>query len=379
MAITFSKSLSVTKLLNAHNNSVVEFTSTTLTATKCTITIAGSASPFIITPINNVFSFNFKDILKALINQGSFQDETTPILVLADPTSHVYDATANTYIAPLVTYTISDGTTTDVDTYTYKWLNSVEQIEQNKVGVVTGTNAIYVLSPFQQATANTYDVTYFEGYPFDVSIYLNTPGIVTILNQTNALSYNFTLPDTVNRLFFSDGRLTITLADYLPLVDGLNALKITSGTDIININVTKRPSIDGHYLKWINQYGGWSYWLFNCIHKRARKTKSLGSVFSGFDNVASTTSFTKSLGIQSNDILTLIADDVDTDDQAVLNQLTESPKVYFFTGTRLTQVNPVSWLSVDIKNMTTNIINYKDTKMKYKLNIELPERYTMKL
>ena len=173
-----------------------------------------------------------------LINTSRFNDEILPSLIFGDDTSHVYDDTANTYFAELVTYTIEfSDDTTDVDTKTYKFLKSVEQLEQNKLGVVTTGEPIYMLSPFQAATNNTYDVTYFEGYPFDIALYLETPGVVNVLNQTNALDFDFTMSNTINRLFFSDGRVTITIDDHLPLVDGLNELKLTRGGDIIFVNL----------------------------------------------------------------------------------------------------------------------------------------------
>lgn len=379
MAITFTKALSITDFLNAYNNNIVEFSSdNVLDSVKCDITIG--AVSFQITPINNVFRFNFKEVLRVLINSNRFQDEISPALILGDDTSHVYDDTANTFLSQLVSYTITfSNDSTENTSETYKFLKSVEQLEQNKRGVVTSGNNIYMLSPFQKETANTYDVTYFEGYPFDIALLLNSPGLTTVLNQTNALSYDFNLPYTVNRLFFSDGRTTITIDDYLPLVDGLNELKITRGADIIFVNVTKVPAIEGQYVKWLNQYGEWNHWLFNCIHKRDNKSKDLGEVNNDFDDVAETTSPFFDLGKTSQDTLTLISKNVSEEDQEVLNGLIDSPKVYYFTGLRLSQVTDVSWLSVKFKSASNNIVDYKRKTKNYKLQFELPQRYTMKL
>ena len=383
MAITFSKSLSTTNLLNAYNNNIVEFTSTAIpggeTITKATITIGGKT--FNISPnTSDIFRSNFREVISVLINPNKFSDDILPVLVLATPSSHVYNDTTNTYRSDLVTYTITfSDATTDATTETYKFLKSVEQLEQQKLGVVTGGNGIYMLSPFQKATANTYDVTYFEGYPFDIALYLETPGLTTVLNQTNALSFDFTLPSTINRLFFSDGRITITIDDHLPLVDGLNELKITRGADIIFVNVTKIPSADGNYIKWQNQYGEWNYWLFNCIHKRDRKTKDLGKVFNDFNDVPQTTLPSLDFGKNSQDILTLISKNVNINNQSVLDGIIDSPRVYYYTGIRLSQVTDVSWLGVSKKAATDSIDNTKRDIKNYKVQIELPKRYTMKL
>lgn len=379
MAISFTKSLSTTNFLNAYNNNVVVFSSdNVLDSVKCDIVI-GSVS-FQITPIDNVFRFNFKEVVSVLINQNRFSDDILPTLTLGGKASHVYNDTDNTFLEQLVSYTITfSDDSTENTSETYKFIKAVEQLEQNKVGVVTSGNNIYMLSPFKKLTANTYDVTYFEGYPFDIALLLENTGVTTILNQTNALSADFTLSNTVNRLFFSDGRVTITIDDHLPLVDGLNELKITRDTDIIYVNVTKVPAIEGQYFKWLNQYGEWNYWLFNCIHKRDNKTKDLGDVNNDFSDVSDTTSSFYGIGKESQHTLTLISKNVSEEDQNVLNGILESPKVYYFTGTRLSQVTDVSWLAVNVKSSTTTLTNYKKINLNYKLQIELPQRYTMKL
>lgn len=383
MAITFSKSLSTTNLLNGYNNNVVEFTSNAIpggeTITKAVVNIGGT--DFTISPnISNVLRFNFKEAVRVLINDNNFSDDILPLFLPATPGSHVYDDTANTYLEELVTYTITfSDATTEQTTETYKFFKSIEQLEQNKKGVVTTGGAIYMLSPFKKATADTYNVTYFEGYPFDISLYLETPGITNILNQTNALDYNFTMSDTINRLYFSDGRVTISIDDYLPLVDGLNELKITRGGDVIYVNLTKVPSVQGEYVKWLNQYGQWNYWLFNCRHRRDKKTKDLGNVFNDFDDVSLITLPSYGIGKESTDTLTLISKNVSAEDQEVLDGIYESPRVYFYTGVRFTQNTAVSWLGATNVQGTNNIVDYKRDIKNYKVKIELPERYTMRL
>lgn len=379
MAIIFSKPISTTTLLNAYNNNNVTFNSDSgLTAVKCSLTINGIV--FEITPINNVFKYNFREVSKVLINSTNFEDNTLPSLVLANATSHVYDDTAGTYLTVSVDYTITfSNATTETINKVYKFLKSVEQLEQTREGVVIGGMEIYMLSTFQQSTADTYDVTYHEGYPFDISIYLETPGLTTVLNQTNALSYTFNLPSKVNRLFFSDGRTTITIDDYLPLMYGLNRLKITKGLDSIYVNVTKKASTDGQYIKWLNQYGGWNYWLFNCLYKKTRITKSLGIVNNDFNNVNETKDSFITIGKDSGDKITIVTEGLSIENQNVLNGILDSPKVYYFTGIRLSRVTNVSWLAVDLTDGTDIIKEFKTDYKKYKFEISMPERYTMTL
>ena len=145
------------------------------------------------------------------------------------------------------------------------------------------------------------------------------------------------------------------------------------------MNVTKVPSRLGVYVKWLNQYGGWNYWLFNCIHKREIKDKNLKKIFNDFDDVSETTVPFFDIGKSSIETLTLISKRVSEDDQFVLNGIIDSPRVYLFTGTYLTQVTDVSWLGVSKKGSTNKITDYKKKTANYKLKIELPSRYNMTL
>ncbi len=377
MSIVFTKQLSTENFLNAYNNSVVEFSSDSgVEAEKATISIG--TLEFEILPINEVFRFNLKEVITVLINSNNFQDDTLPELEAGDTSSFVYDNSDNTYLEQLVGYQITfiDGDTESI-CKTYKFLKSVEQLEQNKVGLSISSNDMYMLSTFKEATNNSYNVTYFEGYPFDISILLANPGTTTILNKTNALSYSFEMNNTVNRLFFSDGRITISIADYLPLIDGLNELQITRGSNSIFVNVYKVAAKAGQYVKWQNQYGGWSYWLFNCIHNRERKVSDSGEVNNDFDNIENTTSPLFDIGKTSQDTLTLISKCVEQEDQEVLDGILDSPKVYYFTGTRLSQVNDVSWLAVKVKTSSIEITDYKkkakelqDKKLKFLIDIQ---------
>lgn len=378
--ITFSKSLSLTALLNAYNNNVVEFKSdNVLNSKKCVINIGGKdieLSP----NVNNVFRFDFREVVPVLINQNNFQDDIIPLLIASNAPSYVYDDTASTYFSPLVTYTITfSDNSTEQTSQTYKFLKSVEQLEQHKEGTVIGGNNLYILAPFKKATANTYDLTYFEGYPFDVSVFAESIGVLNVLNQTNGLDYNFTLTSTISRLFFSDGRTTLTIEDFLPLVEGMNRLKLTRGADIIYINLTKVEAIEGEFVKWLNNYGGWSCWLFNCRHLRGRQTRDLGSVFNDFENIADTTTPFYEIGKTSQDSLTLLADAQNQSAQDIIDGIFDSPRVYYFTGIRLTQVTAVSWLGVRLKSDNNLIRDFNRTIKNYKIDLELPPRKTMTL
>lgn len=377
--ITFTKNISTINFNNAFNNSFVEFSSDSVKISKrCDIDVQGNI--FSIQPINNVFNFNFKGVLSALITSDRLIDTVTPSLVISDATSHIYDYTSNSYLDEVVTFTITfDDDTTEQTTQNYKFIRGVEQLEQYKLGNVLGSNDMYILSPFKKDTSNTYNVTYFEGYPFDVAFLLKTTGNVTFLNQTNGISYVFNLKNNVNRVFFSDGSLTITINQFLPLVDGLNELKITKGAEILYLNVKKVPQKAGNYIKWMNNYGGWSYWLFNCIHSRRIRTRNLGEINNDFNNISLTTDSFLELGKNATERLNLITENTTKEEQDVINTIFDSPKVYYFTGVPFSKVDNVSWLAVKMKDNNETLVDYKNVLKTYKLAFDLPDKYTIVL
>ena len=85
------------------------------------------------------------------------------------------------------------------------------------------------------------------------------------------------------------------------------------------------------------------------------------------------------MGKTSSDTLTLISESVDKNNQEVLNGILDSPRVYLYTGIRLTQVTDVSWLSCKKKSGNSIITDFKRDIKNYKVELELPPRYTMKL
>ena len=137
--------------------------------------------------------------------------------------------------------------------------------------------------------------------------------------------------------------------------------------------------MDGQFIKWINSQGQWSYWLFNCIHKRERKAKDLGDFNNDFFDVSETTDQFINIGKESQDNLTLIAERVDEHQQKVMRELIESPKVYYFAGLRYSLSAQNRWISCKMTSNKIAVVDYKAKLFNYKLDFELPKRNTMTL
>src|SRR5690606_27544695 len=90
---------------------------------KADIEVEGIAEPFPVYPYAGVFSYNFRDIVKTLINRNGFADSIIPNLdeqfIYSDPNLQL------TLNANIVAYSNSTGETTNVS---FQFIKSAEQL-----------------------------------------------------------------------------------------------------------------------------------------------------------------------------------------------------------------------------------------------------------
>lgn len=383
MAITFTTSIPTDKWLFSENNRIVEFSSNySEPPLYCDITI-GSLDAFRIYPLpSGTFWANLKSRISSLLNQYA-DDLDLSTINPADIDTFVFDWSRvyyNNYIEFVITFADAETEQTIVTPYI---ILGAEQIYNYKRGeTVSGLDNI-ILSPFKNGNANRFHLRYWDGYPFDFGYTLSkgrTSQTQTIENLTNAItSPNILFPQTINRLFISDGDTNESLEDYLPLVEGYNELQLLGETRPIFIDLWKMQSDCGVYLKWINEYGGYNYWLFNRYNQIDKNIRSLGEVNNDFENLENIVSQTNQLGKTSNDQWTIVADGLASDDINVLKGILTSPKVYLFTGERFTKNNFNDWVEVSIPATTTNIKQPKITANELRIRIELPQHYNITL
>lgn len=377
--ITFSKDIAIDKLLLAYVNNVVEFSSDNILAkTKATITIGISIKTLFPSPTGN-FYLNFKEWITSLINVDNFADDLQSDII---SDGYIYDWTTKTYLNKTITFTIffSDESfeTTIRDV---KWLSAYLQLEDFKIKYPIGNSLLnpVVLSPRKIDTNQTSYVKYWNGYPFDISVYCQLESDLTILNQTNLLDLTFSSVNIINRIVFSDGDTDTTIENALPLLDGFNSLKLTSNALDYYLLVEKiSDSCSGHYIKWFSELSGWSYWLFN-KGNRNRKTKDLGELNNDFNNLEDTISQTIQIGKTSNDVITVTSDIINEDEKTLLESIIDSPKIYLFTGQPYAKANYNDWIEISLNTTDFRIVNAKESLSKMNFAFELPQRNTRKL
>ena len=380
MAITFTTPIPTDRFIFSEENRIVEFTSDNTQQPKfCDITIGVLASLRLYPLPSGDFWCNLKEYISPLLrNYADTIDPTT--IDETDVNTFVFDW-ARVYLNQQFTFTITfaDDTTETTNVTPYIILGA-EQLKQYKRGRTVSVNSMFVLSPLKKDTANTYHMRYWEGYPFDLCLSRDIPTIINpqqITNLTNGVtSPSISTPYGINRIFISDGDTNVTLEDYLPLATGYNKLDFI---DNVFVELWKHQSDCGVYIKWLNQYGGYNYWLFNKQEQIDKNTRNIGVINNDFENLDSTVSQFSSLGKTSADSHRALADHLTQDDIDILQGVLDSPKVYYFAGAQFARNSFNNWIEIQVNNGRETVQNPREQNYEFFIEFTMPEDYTIRL
>lgn len=371
MALIFPTDISTVNLLYAFNNNVVIFKSNTTGVSQIKSEILTNGNTYTIYPNpNGDFWFNFKEIKS--VELANYDDTINPDMA----TSLTYDWSSKALLEETVTFKIYlSNSTIETATRSVKWLNGYVNLidfKRNYPDYILDSG-MFLLKPLPL-------VKYWEGLPFDIAFYKNTTAAFTLKNNSNLIDWTFTAAYKAPRLFFSDGRLDFSIEDYVSLNEGFNSMTLSStGSDSYSFQVEKiTKHCKGHYLKWLNSFGGWSYWLFYQGNENIN-TKELGITDNDFNNLPDTVSPTKSLGFESNNSIQLQQEGITPNEMLLLRDLLDSVKVYLFTGIPFTQSGNKDWIEVIVSNGNFRLTNAREKNNSLALTIELPKNTTRKL
>lgn len=189
------------------------------------------------------------------------------------------------------------------------------------------------------------------------------------LNSGIQTTETYTNENRINRVVISNGNELINLER------GYNNFVINNVSIQIE-NITEVCS--GHYLKWLNAFGGWNYWLFYKGNDTLT-TKDLGTIYNDYEDVVDTISPYVAIGKTSENNIAIQQELITPNEMLILNDLLESPKVYLFTGTPNEVVQPNDWLEVTIKSGSFRVVNSREKLNSLSLTIELPMNNTKTL
>lgn len=366
MAIVFTKAIPEDKLLFAYNNNIIRFNSDT-GLIPATAQIIGLGFDIVLYPHpNGSFYFNFAEYIATLLNSDNFKDDmVVPALYWS------YNWTAKIYLANAITIKINfTDTTNESVVRNLKWLSALTQLDEKEV---LPANQSFLLTP-KDGGEKPY-LKFWKGYPFDVTFYHHNPTNMNIVNE-NDLEAGVGLQNyLISRVLITNG------LNQIPIVinEGVSNLRFQLAPGYFYFALEKVIPTCGKkkYLKWINRYGGWNYWLFD-DGKKTLTPKSLGELNNDFNNVEDTLSQTYNIGVSSKKTL-FINDDVTEREMITLSDLFESPKVYLFIGVPNEANSFDDWLEVNVKDKVTKIEDGKYNFINTELEIELPARITRTL
>ncbi len=352
MAITFSRQLSTTDIIYSYNNNIVEFESdSVLTPVRCEVTIWGNVFEIHPDP-NGVFSFNFKNVMRTIINENIFKDNIHP----NSQTTIKYDD-ADLYKYTNVAYKIVfEDTTTDSINVAYNFIKAVEQLEDIKENK-SNNKSQCILTPFEGNQTGIYYTNFWQGLPFDVAFYSDSVQNITVENVNTAETFTFTSIKGVQRVFFCNGN------DYAPLTstffeaDKVNQVLFKIGTTTVCTLYVKHSSSNcGEYLKFFNRQGGWNYYLFQ-PNQVNRSINSIGSFNNDNETLENTDSPIIEIGKEAEDVISMYATDIEKYEKSIINEVFSSPKIYRLISTQLNADN--NWIS---EIVTDSEINVEDAK-----------------
>lgn len=342
--MNFIQNINTDYPLNAFNDAVVEFTE--VNSVKAKIEVSGFDA-FEISGLNGYYYFNFKEIFKVIINQNLFADSQTIV--------NGFNADSSLFKKVNVIFKTFDelNNILDTKTFAYKFKKSVVQIEDD-------TNQQLILHDE------------FEGiYNFDV--YINLPFDFTIYKQDYQMLYfnGINFPNSQAEGIYRVGIIN-------ELGDFLNGFSFNGNNDLIlqqsNGNNAKAKvhvhnKCSGIYLKWLNVYGGWDYFLFTDKFKITPTDKSLGEVYTGFNNIQNLSTFASQLGKDVSVKYSIIQEYLNDWQFKKVSKMIFSPKVYMWTGKK--------WIEVNIDSKLK--YGSKIQKGKFEFDLTLPQRQTQSI
>lgn len=337
-------------LLNAFNDNVIRFTYGDHVLVNVE---ANQQLPLTLYPSpSGEYYLNLQPFSSVLINGNRFEDAIVP------------DIDANGYVVPdpslFLAMELKISIDASIDVATYHFLKSVAQIA-NYADRMADENHILLPSP---------KVTYYEGYPFDISVYAAQSQDITLHNRTTGLSADLSMNQYTNRLFFSQGSDNFTIDDVLPLQTGYNRMELEFGpTDKIDLTVQKKESKCAPYFKFYRNCGGYGYIRFESevgVKNSASEGESIRTDFNGIQNTIRRSIAEKTATVE----MELQTEQLEAWEMENFKDFISSPYVMMYTGDLYQKATDKSWVGVRVTSSGLFSKRPKANKLKERVNVE---------
>jgi len=323
--------------------------------------------PFKLYPdTNGVFQFNLKELVKVYFNdsESGFEDDSTP------PATSFHQLRTDKYLQLVVSISVIGESSNDNLSRTYEFFKSVRQ-----VGEPINNNLLQILHNTEDGT--DYNITYFEGYPFYFELQKVENDSIKIVNlgTTDEVTLSAITEVGTLEVWVDRSNENWNSENYLPLINGNNRLEIYQNNVFRNnLNIKMKTNQCGVYLKWLNNKGGYSFFLFEEFFRTTVTGRSLGAItrnsFLNRDENPKSSSFSAGVSVRNRMTLQAL---VDKNELKMIQELAYSPSIQMYTST--TPYVNGEFITVTINGSINN--RTKSYWEEVKLTIDLPEQNTM--
>ena len=342
-------------ILNGRNNNIVTFSASSTPSGESSISasVVIDSNTFYLTPINEVFTFNFLQIFSVL-SYHNILDQSM------DSTARENDSLI---FNENVTYTIEfSDNTTEVFSDSYTFGRIADQIGKYQDKYSERINIL----------GHT-DIKVWKGYPFTISFNTTSSNSYTLNGESyvstgNAMEIAVSGNEYVfkNRFDFFEDNTCYDHVDSFLLEEGQNDLEV--GGNNLSIEYIDQCR-EGTYLKWQNKKGGYSYWLFEGIYKEDKSVSIMDSYQDDFQNINVANSAFGITGKTSKRVRKISSGILSENDISVLESLLDAPQVVM-----LNDINDnVEWQDVIVKASSFNVVDTRRQRYKIDLSIEINE------
>ena len=366
MAIIFNKTIPSDKLCLAYNNNILDFTTdSTKDILNCQVTINGTSIVLYPHP-NKRFYLNLKQYITTFLNVDNFADDLDVDIFVETK----YDWTDKIYLDTDIDIQINfTDLSNETDTLTSKWLSGYLQLSNRQL---IPNDELLVLAP---QINNEALLKIWNGYPIDFAIYnpdFNLPITFCYEESFEIIGYLETF--LVTRFVVSDGFNSSGLA---PIEYNFNMIVKSGEIKKFTFHyVQTTPKCNnGFYIKWINSLGGYSYWLFENWDKN-QLIKDLGEINNDYNNLEDTLSKSIQIGKTSQNRVNVKTDTINEQEQLLLSDLFDSPKIYWFIGTPNAVNNYNDWTEISLITTSISLEKTKRNLNNITLTFELPANDT---
>lgn len=383
MAIVFTKDIREDVLLLAYNNNVVRFNSNTTLIPK-TAQITGLGIDVLLYPHpNGSFYFNFKEYIEAAINTKNFIDDFPYTLDPFDPDTFAYDVSDGAFLEGSIAFKINfTNNTNESTTRNLSFISAVEQLDTfkgNEIIIETLFGQLELLTPVKQRGDVAF-LKHWRGYPFELSFYKSVDAHdFYCYNLTTITGFQlYPLPRKITSLFLTDGQTT---SPFIGLQAGLNhfEFEINGNTSNSQLDVMVVENECGVYVKFLNKYGRYNYWLFSRFYFKNRSSKYMGELNNDFENLEDTVSPTLQIGKLSDSTLKCAAKHLNEAEKMILEEIIDSPKILLYKGTPGTISTHKDWIEVKLKTSSFQVESPNKKLHTFQIELDLPNRNTITL